>query len=180
MQHRALKYYQVFSNDDTGWPFTFLCKGQVWFLMLLYGKMPNGGFLRTITVYDVKVGLYCKPNEHMQTYVLEVKVIFYLGPRPLRFHCCQHFQTASFQKPMGESVKFLINPPWDWGINLYSNYLGHMTKTVVIPIYGKNLLESFSSEPNDWYHWNLVYSIGHSSTTKLFNNDPRLTVDLFI
>ena len=32
MQHWALEYYKVCSNDYLGWPLTFLCKGQPWFL----------------------------------------------------------------------------------------------------------------------------------------------------
>ena len=44
--------------------------------------------------------------------------------------------------------------------------LGFMTKMASKSIYGKNLQKSPSSEPRDWWPWNLVYSIGHSSTTK--------------
>ena len=38
MQYRVLKYYQVCSNDDPGLTLTFLRQGQIWSLMLLYGK----------------------------------------------------------------------------------------------------------------------------------------------
>ena len=33
-------------------------------------------------------------------------------------------------------------------------------------IYGKNFQKSLSSEPRDWWPWNLVYSILYSGTTK--------------
>ena len=38
MQHRVLKYYQVYSNDNPGLTLTYLRKGQIWSLKLLYGK----------------------------------------------------------------------------------------------------------------------------------------------
>ena len=41
-----------------------------------------------------------------------------------------------------------------------------MTKMAVMPIYVKNLKNSSSPEPKGWWPWNLVCSIGCSSTTK--------------
>ena len=43
MQHCVLEYYQVYSNDDPGLTVTsfdldILRQGQIWSLMLLYGK----------------------------------------------------------------------------------------------------------------------------------------------
>ena len=38
MQHRVLKYYQVYSTDDPGLTLTYLWQGKIWYLMLLYGK----------------------------------------------------------------------------------------------------------------------------------------------
>ena len=40
MQHWVLRYYQVCSNDDPGliWHWPILRHGQIWSLMLLYGK----------------------------------------------------------------------------------------------------------------------------------------------
>ena len=43
---------------------------------------------------------------------------------------------------------------------------GHMTKMAAIPIYGKNLKKSSSPEQKSRWPWNLVCSIGCSSTTK--------------
>ena len=37
-QHRVLEYYQVCSNYDPGLTLTYLRQGQIWSLMLLYGK----------------------------------------------------------------------------------------------------------------------------------------------
>ena len=41
---------------------------------------------------------------------------------------------------------------------------GHLTK--MASLYGKNHQKFLSSEPRDWWPWNLVYSIVYSSTTK--------------
>ena len=38
MQHRVLEYYQVYSNDGPGLTLPILRQGQIWSLMLLYGK----------------------------------------------------------------------------------------------------------------------------------------------
>ena len=43
----VLEYYQVCSNDDPGWPWRNLRQGQIWSLMLLYGKkVKKKGFFR--------------------------------------------------------------------------------------------------------------------------------------
>ena len=47
-----------------------------------------------------------------------------------------------------------------------SNGPGHMTKMASMPIYCKNLKKSSSPEPKAQWPWNLVCSIGCSSTTK--------------
>ena len=53
------------------------------------------------------------------------------------------------------------------GIIIYTDEMGHMTNMATMPIYGKNLKKSSSSEPLDWWPWNLVYSIVYGSTTKV-------------
>ena len=46
-----------------GLPLTFLYKCQIWFFMLLYGKIPKiVDFSETVEVYDVKGGMYSKLN----------------------------------------------------------------------------------------------------------------------
>ena len=44
-------------------------------------------------------------------------------------------------------AKFHVEPPWDWGTNICSNGLGHLTNMVAMPICGKNLKKSSSLEP---------------------------------
>ena len=41
-------------------------------------------------------------------------------------------------------------------------------KFMTMPIHGEKLQQSSSSEPRGWWPWNLVYSIGYSSTTNVF------------
>ena len=44
-------------------------------------------------------------------------------------------------------AKFYVEPPWEGGVKVYINRHGHMTKMAAMPIYGKNLKQSSSSEP---------------------------------
>ena len=59
-----------------------------------------------------------------------------------------------------------MKSPWDEGTKVCSNGPGHITKMVAMSIHGKNLKKSFSPKPEGWWPWNLVCSIGCSSTTK--------------
>ena len=52
-----------------------------------------------------------------------------------------------------------------WGNESLFNWSSHMTKMATMPIYGKNLKKSSSLEPKGRWPWNLVCSIGCSSTT---------------
>ena len=53
------------------------------------------------------------------------------------------------------------------GTKVYINGLGHMTKMAAMPIYGKNLKKSSSPEPEVLWSWNMAFSIGDSSSTKV-------------
>ena len=44
-------------------------------------------------------------------------------------------------------AKFHMEPQWDRRTKVCSNGLGHMTKMAAMPIYGKNMKNSFSLEP---------------------------------
>ena len=63
-------------------------------------------------------------------------------------------------------AKFHMEFPWDGGRKVCSNDPGHMTKMAAMLVYGKNLKKSSSPEPKGRWPWNLVCSIGCSSTTK--------------
>ena len=45
------------------------------------------------------------------------------------------------------------------------SHLGHMTKMVTMPIYGK-IFKKSSPEPKDQWPWTLVYSIGDMGPIK--------------
>ena len=157
IQHRTLKYYQVCSNDDPRLTFD---------LFMQRSNLVPYAFIWE-TVYKVKVDMNCKLNEYLKICMcLRSRSFFDLGPRSLRFCRHQHFQTSSSQKPLGQSVKFCIDSPWDGGRKFHSNYCGHMTKMSAMLIYGKNFEKSSSLEHIGRCCWNLVYSIGHSCTTK--------------
>ena len=59
-------------------------------------------------------------------------------------------------------------------MKIYTNELGHMTKMVAMPIYGKNLKKSSPAEPFDRLSWNLVCSIRYPNTTKIVQ---KMTLD---
>ena len=62
-----------------------------------------------------------------------------------------------------------LKPNFMWllrGMEIVFNYLGHMTKMAAMPIYGKNIKKSSSPEPKGRWPWNLICSIGYSSTNK--------------
>ena len=63
-------------------------------------------------------------------------------------------------------AKFHMKPPWDGGTKVCSNGPGHLTKVAAMSIYGKNLKKSSSPEPKGRWPWNLLCSIGCSSTSK--------------
>ena len=44
-------------------------------------------------------------------------------------------------------AKFYVDPLWEEGTKVCINGPGHMTKMATMPIYGKNLKKSSSSEP---------------------------------
>ena len=55
MHHRVLKYDQVCLNDDPGLTLTYLWQGQIWFLMLLYGKKGKQWIFQQLLSTDLKL-----------------------------------------------------------------------------------------------------------------------------
>ena len=75
-------------------------------------------------------------------------------------------------------AKFHTEPPWDGrNENLFkcsrSNDHAYIN-------YGEKLIKSFSSEPRGRWLWNLVFSIGYSSTTNTSYDDIGLTLTIFM
>ena len=92
--------------------------------------------------------------------------------------CRPHSLNISSETTGPFEAKFHVESPWDGGTNVCSNGPGHMTKMATMAIYGKNLKKSSSHEPKGQLPWNLVCSIGCSSTTK-FVQMMTLDLDLF-
>ena len=96
-----------------------------------------------------------------------------LHRRSLRFNS---FKPFFAQKLLGRlKPNFIWSLHGMWGIKTCSNVQSHMT----MPIYGEKLQKS-SLEPSDRWPWNLVYSIGNSSTTNVFIWSPWDDLDHFM
>ena len=87
---------------------------------------------------------------------------------PLGLSACRPHSLNIFSSETTGPIeaKCHVESPWDGGTKVCSNGPDHMTKMATVPIYGKNLKKSSSLEPKGWCPWNLVCSIGYSSTTK--------------
>ena len=83
------------------------------------------------------------------------------------------FKLFSLETARPIEAKFHVEPL------IYSNGPGHMTNMAAMPIYGNNLKKSSSLELKGWWPWNLVWSIGYSSTTKFIQRRPWVDLDLF-
>ena len=92
--------------------------------------------------------------------------VYRIGRPPLPIVRCQHFQTSSPLTPLGQLKPNFIWSSMGKGKEIFPNGHGHMTKMAAMPICGKNLKKSSSPEPKGWWPWNVVCSIGCSSTTK--------------
>ena len=57
MQHRVLEYYQVYSNDDTGFTLIyFTARSNLVPYAFVWEKGKTMDFSETTVVYDIKVG----------------------------------------------------------------------------------------------------------------------------
>ena len=98
--------------------------------------------------------------------------------RPLSSVCvyvCQHFQTFSSQKPMGQSKSNFICSFHGMGKRKFIQ-LVQVTwpRWSPCPYMVKTSKKSSSPEPKGRWPWNLVCSIGCLSTTICSNDDPGL------
>ena len=57
---------------------------------------------------------------------------------------------------LANQSQILCEASIEWGINVYINNLGHMTKMAAMPIYGKNHQKSSSLKPIDSFQGNLA------------------------
>ena len=130
-----------------GWPLSFLCKGQIWFFMLLYGK--------TISDYDVKVGMHCKLNEYM--HVPEVNVVPWPCPRSLgfRFDFFNIFKHLLLRNCLTSQSQISYRSSLIWGDwSLFKRFLPIWEKPLKIFLFGTDWPISLKL---DIQHWALGY-----------------------
>ena len=91
----------------------------------------------------------------------------------------QRFHSCFAQKPLGR-----LNPNFIWRLhemwgneNLFKCSRSYDHAHIN---YGEKLQKYFSSEPRGRWLWNLVYSIGYSSTNKISYDDLGLTLTIFM
>ena len=111
---------------------------------------------------------------HEPFWISKVKVIHWPSSRVTQI---QHFQTSFAQKPLSRlKPNFIWSFHAIWKMKICSNVPGHMT----MPIFGEKLQQSSSSEQyRDQWLWNLVYIIGHSSTSNVLIWWPLIDLDHF-
>ena len=137
MQHQALEYYQVCSNDDNGLTLTyFMARSILVPCVFVWEKVKTMDFSETIVVYDVKVDKCSQLNEYMKLYEYQrSRSLIDLGPN-LSDSIFLNFFSSTTTWPL--EAKFHMEPPWDGGTKSCSNGRGHMTKVATKPIYDEN------------------------------------------
>ena len=88
MQHLVLKFYHIYSNDDSGLALTyFMARSNLVSYAFVWVKDKTMDFSETIVVCDVKVGRFGQMNEYMNLYQYErSRRVIDLCPRSLRFN----------------------------------------------------------------------------------------------
>ena len=88
MQHRILKYFQIFSNDDPKLTLTyFTARSNLIPYAFVWEKGKIMDFSETIVVCDIKVGRFSLLNEYINPYEYQRSRSFVeLRPRSLRFN----------------------------------------------------------------------------------------------
>ena len=126
------------------------------------GKKANSGFFWS----------YCS-LWHQSWYLQSAKGFFYKYQRSRSFiDFCPGCLTFSIFIFFSSKTVWLIEtklnaePLLDKGMKVCSWDLGHMIKMATIPIHGKHLWKSSSHEPNGWWLWNFICTIGNLGSTK--------------
>ena len=77
-------------------------------------------------------------------------------------------------------AKFYVKHLWNGGINVYINYLVHMTKMAAMPIYGKNPSKIFFSESGSSISTKLSMKHQRLKYYNVYiNHDPVVTLTYF-
>ena len=96
-----------------GWPWPILRQGQIWSLMLLYGKKGKTmDFSETIIVYDIKVDSCSLLNEYMKLYEYQRPRLFIdLGPNLSDSTFLNFFSSITIRL---FEAKFHVESPMGW------------------------------------------------------------------
>ena len=88
LQHRALEYYQIYSNADPVLTLTYyMTRSNLVPYAFVWEKGNIMDFSETIVVYDIKVGRFIQLNEYMNLYEYQRPRSFTdLRPRSIRFN----------------------------------------------------------------------------------------------
>ena len=118
-------------------------------------------FQTVSTYYLPSSPLFSSPEPKAQWWAYRI------GRPPSSVVCRPHSLNIFSSETTGPiEAKFLMESSRDGGTKIYSNGPGHMTKMAAMLIYGKNLNKSSTPEPKGRWPWNMVCSMGCSSTTK--------------
>ena len=109
------KFFQMMTLN---WPWHILRQGQIWSLLLLYGKR-----VRYQSWY-----IQSTKWVHEPLWISKVKVIHWTSSKVTHI---QHFQSCFAQKPLGWlKPNFILSLHEMWGMKICSHVPGHVTLTI--------------------------------------------------
>ena len=143
--------------------------------------MKTVDFSETIAASDLKFGRSRHLIEYMKICVYwRSRSFLDLDPRSctIRRHrpqCSDISETA-----MQIKAKFFVEPPWVGGTEFCSQHVGHKTKMVGTPIYGKNPSKNLLLR-NWWtdFHKTWYVALGTPAIIVCSNDEPGLTLTYF-
>ena len=176
MLHWVLKCYQVCSNEDSGLTLTyFTARSNLVSYAFVWEKVKTMDFAETIVVYDVKVVRCSNLNKYLKLYEYQrSRSLTDLGP-----NLSDIFKVLFLNRPI--EAKFHVEPPLDGKTKAYSNVLGHMTRMVAMPIYGKIIEDIFLwyRKADDLETWYTALSTRLLPFFVFSNNAPWVDLNLF-
>ena len=93
--------------------------------------------------------------------------------------CVSTFSNISSETTGQIEAKFHMKPPWDGGTKFYSNCPGNITKTAVMPIYGKNLKNLLLRNQKAYDIETSYVASGSRVLRSCSNDDPGMTLTYF-
>ena len=101
-----------------GWPWPVLCQGQIWSLVLLYGKKVKQFFSETVVVYYIKVGRCSQLNEYMKLYEYQRSRLFIdLDPDHSDSIFSNFFSSITADFNISSALRWAIQDQWSSGFS---------------------------------------------------------------